>query len=66
MEHQKRRRMQHRVELSTLLKLVIASGKETVSNTVKFENISKELANEAMASVYNNDLSVNSRNQLRA
>ena len=54
------------MELSTLLKLVIASGKETVSNTVKFENISKELANEAMASVYNNDLSVNSRNQMRA
>lgn len=59
MEHQKRRRMQHKVELSTLLKLVVASSKEKVANNVNAENLCKQLAQEAIDAVQHNDLSLN-------
>ncbi|MBG9376216.1 hypothetical protein I5907_08215 [Panacibacter sp. DH6] len=59
MEHQKRRRMQHKVELSTLLKLVVASSKEKVANNVTTENVCRQLAQEALDAIQRNDLSLN-------
>jgi hypothetical protein len=39
MEHQKRRRMQHKVELSTLLRLVVASSNVKVNNSENAETV---------------------------
>jgi hypothetical protein len=60
MEHQKRRRMQHKVELSTLLRLVVASSNERVNNNALAENVCRKLAEEAIESVQHNDLSLKS------
>ena len=57
MEHQKRRRMQHKVELSTLLRLVVASSNRKVNNAELAENVCRKLAEEAIESVQHNDLS---------
>ena len=57
MEHQKRRSMQHKVELSTLLRLVVASSSRKVNNETFAENVSRKLAEEAIGSVQHNDLS---------
>jgi hypothetical protein len=59
-EHQKRRRMQHKVELSTLLRLVVASSNERVNNSALAENVCRKLAEEAIESVQHNDLSLKS------
>ena len=56
MEHQKRRRMQHKVELSTLLRLVVASSKEKVQSNDN--NVCRRLAEEAIESAEHNDLSL--------
>jgi len=55
MEHQKRRRMQHKVELSTLLRLVVASSKERVESND--QNVCRKLAEDAIESVQHNDMS---------
>ena len=57
MEHQKRRRMQHKVELSTLLRLVVASSNAKVNNCELADNVCRRLAEEAIESVQHNDLS---------
>ena len=57
MEHQKRRSMQHKVELSTLLRLVVASSNSKVNNAELAENLCRRLAEEAIESVQHNDLS---------
>lgn len=57
MEHQKRRRMQHKVELSTLLRLVVASGKRIESKHTE-DNVCRQLAEEAIESVQHNDMSI--------
>ncbi len=51
MEHRKRSRMQHKVELSTLLRIAIASKKSIQFRTDKHQNVTKALAFEAMESV---------------
>ena len=56
MEHQKRRRMQHKVVLSTLLRLVVASGK--VQSKHAEDNVCRQLAEEAIDSVQHNDMSL--------
>jgi len=60
MEHQKRRRMQHKVELSTLLRLVVATSNENVNNSTLAENVCRKLAEEAIESVQHSDLSFKS------
>ena len=60
MEHQKRRRMQHKVELSTLLRLVVASSNVKVNNSEHAETVCRKLAEEAIESVQHNDLSFKS------
>ena len=60
MEHQKRRRMQHKVELSTLLRLVVASSNAKVTNSEHAETVCRNLAEEAIESVKHNDLSFKS------
>jgi len=57
MEHQKRRRMQHKVELSTLLRLVVASGKK-IESKHESETVCRQLAEEAIDSVQHNDMSL--------
>lgn len=58
MEHQKRRRMQHKVELSTLLRLVVASSNEKGNNCELAGNVCRRLAEEAIESLQQNDLSL--------
>jgi hypothetical protein len=57
MEHRKRNMMQHKAELSTLLRIVIAS-KKSVSfqdNGSASQNLTKALASEAMEYLRNCD-----------
>ena len=50
--------MQHKVELSTLLRLVVASSNAKVNNAELAENVCRKLAEEAIESVQHNDLSL--------
>ena len=57
MEHRKRSMMQHKVELSTLLRVVIANNKTRRSrlNRKSPQNLTKALASEAIESLKNCD-----------
>ena len=55
MEHRKRNRMMHKVELSTLLKIVAASSKENAVKADKNKTVSRSLAESAIAGLQSTD-----------
>lgn len=55
MEHRKRSMMQHKVELSTLLKIVAASSKANAGIAGQNKSVTRSLAERAIAGLQNTD-----------